>query len=319
MRTPPFISLGCALLLGFVISSLHTAAAEKRVLPDDEARKIASAVPRKATVEPAVPRRLLVFTLANGYYHQSIPDGAKAVELMGQRTGAFKATVSDDPAVFEPESLRQFDGICLVNALGEFFLPDNLEQRPAAEQETIRARDRRLKQNLVEYVRSGKGLASIHGGCYAFHQWSGFADLLGAAFDSHPWNGHERIAVKVDDPGHPVVSAFGGHGFEIIDEGYQFKDPYSRRQLRVLLSMDLSRMDLQKTNLRPDHDFGLAWVKRFGEGRIFYCALGHNPEEYWNPALLQHFLDGIQFALGDLKADTTPLPAEAQANLRPRF
>jgi hypothetical protein len=29
-------------------------------------------------------------------------------------------------------------------------------------------------------------------------------------------------------------------------------------------------------------------------------------EIFWNPMILQHWLDGIQFALGDLKADTTP-------------
>ena len=27
---------------------------------------------------------------------------------------------------------------------------------------------------------------------------------------------------------------------------------------------------------------------------------------YWNPAGLQHYLDGLQYALGDLEADATP-------------
>jgi type 1 glutamine amidotransferase len=281
--------------------------AEKRPLTEEESRKIASAVPRKAAAVPVAPRRLLVFTLANGYYHQSIPYGAKAVELMGVKTGAFKATVSDDPDMFEPATLRDFDGVCLVSALGEFFLPPDLDKRSASEQEAIRNHDARLKTNFAAYLRSGKGLASIHGASYAFFQWPEFGEILGGFFDSHPWNAYERISVKIDDPAHPIVAAFGGHGFEIIDEGYQFKNPYARGHLRVLLSMDISKMDADKPNLRPDHDFGLSWVKRYGQGRVFYCALGHNPEEFWNPALLQHFLDGIQFALGDLPAETTPL------------
>lgn len=291
------------------VAPVRTQAAEKAGVTDEEARKIASAVPRNASAVPKAPRQLLVFTLANGYYHQSIPHGAKAVELMGKQTGAFNATVTDDPAVFEMAELRRFDAICLVNALGEFFLPPNFDSLKPDEREIIRQKDARLKTHLAEFIRSGKGLASIHGASYAFFQWPEFGQILGACFDRHPWNSTERIAVKVEEPAHPVVAAFGGRGFEIIDEGYQFKEPYMRSKLRVLLSMDLARMDANKPDLRADRDFALSWVKRYGQGRIFYCALGHNPEEYWNPALLQHFQDGIQFALGDLQAEAGPVPA----------
>jgi len=287
-------------------AGLH--AAPSRGPSDEETRKIASAVPGKAQAIPAKPRKLLVFTLCKGYYHTSIPCGAKAVELMGEKTGAFKATTSDDIALFEPETLKQFDGVCLVSALGEFFLPQDIDKLPQADQEAARKNDARLKQNLVGYLRSGKGLIGIHGASYAFFQWPEFGEMLGGFFDSHPWNSTERIAVKIDDPAHPVVGAFGGCGFQIIDEGYQFKNPYSRSKVRVLLSLDVTRMDMNKKNLRPDGDFGLCWVKRYGEGRVFYSALGHNSEEFWNPQLLRHFLDGIQFALGDLPVETNPFP-----------
>ena len=40
--------------------------------------------------------------------------------------------------------------------------------------------------------------------------------------------------------------------------------------------------------------------------RVFYTAIGHRAEHYWNPTLLQFYLDGIQFATGDLKAPTNP-------------
>jgi type 1 glutamine amidotransferase len=280
---------------------------------DEELRKIAHAVPAQSSIRPASPRKLLVFTLCRGYVHASIPFGAKAVELMGERTGAFQATVSDDIAFFEPEKLRQFDGVCLMSALGEFFLPENLATLPTGQQEAVRNHDERLKANFYAWLRAGKGLAAIHGGCYAFNGTPAFAELFGGAFANHPWNADEKIAVKLDEPTHPVVAAFGGCGIELIDEGYQFKAPYSRSTVRVLYSLDLSRMDLTKPNLRPDHDFGLCWVKKYGEGRVFFSALGHNNEEYWNPTLLRHFLDGIQFALGDLSAETAPLGAAAPA------
>lgn len=285
---------------------LRLNAADKPQPTEDQARKIAAAAPKVAAVAPKQPRNLLVFTLCKGYYHTSIPHGALAVRLMGEKTGAFTATISDDIALFEPAKLKEFDGICFVSALGELFLPENLDQLPPEKQAELKRNDERLKRNLLEWLKSGKGLVGIHGASWLFYKWPEFSEALGGLFESHPWNAYEKIAVKLDEPDHPLVRVFEGRGFEIIDEGYQFKDPYSRRKNRVLYSMDLSRMETNKPNLRPDRDMGLCWVKRFGEGRVFYTALGHNEEEFWNPALLKHLLDGIQFSLGDLPAPSEP-------------
>jgi hypothetical protein len=57
---------------------------------------------------------------------------------------------------------------------------------------------------------------------------------------------------------------------------------------------------------RTDGDFAMTWIKPYGKGRVFYCALGHQHELFWNPIVLQHYLDGFQFAMGDLEADATP-------------
>ena len=42
-----------------------------------------------------------------------------------------------------------------------------------------------------------------------------------------------------------------------------------------------------------------------GKGRTFYWSLGHPEEIYCNPAILKHYLAGIQYVLGDLDADAT--------------
>lgn len=57
---------------------------------------------------------------------------------------------------------------------------------------------------------------------------------------------------------------------------------------------------------RPDDDFALSWIHQYGQGRVFYCALGHWHQSFWNPAVLQHWLAGLQYVLGDLDADATP-------------
>jgi len=55
-----------------------------------------------------------------------------------------------------------------------------------------------------------------------------------------------------------------------------------------------------------DKDFPVSWIRAYEKGRVFYSALGHGIKIYSNPTLLAHFLAGIQYALGDLKADSTP-------------
>jgi type 1 glutamine amidotransferase len=294
-----------ALLLA---SSFRTSAASPTPPNDEELRKLEHAIPPACTAKPAQPRQLLVFTRCRGYVHASIPYGATMIGLMGRKTGAFTAVVSDDPATLAPESLKRFDAVCLMSALGEFFLPEDFNKLPADRQNAIRVKDRELKDAFYAWIRSGKGLAAIHGGCYAFNESPAFAELFGGAFDSHPWNSYERIVVRLDEPDHVLNAAFHGCGLELIDEGYMFKGPYDRRKLRVLYSLDSTRVDLDKPNLRPDHDFGLGWVKRHGQGRIFFSALGHNNEEYWHPTLVRHWLDGLQFALGDLPAPADPKP-----------
>jgi hypothetical protein len=53
-------------------------------------------------------------------------------------------------------------------------------------------------------------------------------------------------------------------------------------------------------------DYGSVWIKSYGKGRVFNCAMGHTPTLFATPDLAQLILNGIQFILGDLPADTTP-------------
>ena len=59
---------------------------------------------------------------------------------------------------------------------------------------------------------------------------------------------------------------------------------------------------------RKDNDFAQARVKPYGKGRLLYTGFGHRAEAYWNPQILQFYLDGIQFAAGDLEAPAEPRP-----------
>jgi type 1 glutamine amidotransferase len=270
-------------------------------LPEaDDIQKMIDAAPVNASVQPAKPRRVLIYTAATGFYHSSIPIGARAVQILGHKTSAYEAVISNDRHMFEPEALGQFDAVMLMNTTGELLAgPDQ-------------ATTDRLRQSFMSWLRSGRGVAGSHAATDCSYRWKEYGEMIGGYFAGHPFS---RIVVKNEHPTSPVNAAFKGEDFEIRDEIYTFRDPYSRRNLRVLLSIDMEKTKLaddpdrpgfKKGENRADHDYALSWIKTHGEGRVFYCAFGHEHQIFWNPMILQHFLDGMQFATGDLKADTTP-------------
>ena len=268
--------------------------------------KIKAAVPSKATAVPKKPRKLLVFSLCRSYVHSSIPYGKKVLEIMGKKTGAFEAVFSDDISVFEPENLKQFDAVFFNNNSGELFLPADVNSLPEQQQTAVKKRNVELEKSLADYIKNGGGFASIHCAVWCFYDWEEYANIIGATWVSHPW--HEKVSMKLDDAEHPLCAAFGGKGFDITDEIYVFTKPYSRQKVRVLFSLDMNKTKAKKEfeGKRADGDYAQSWVKMYGKGRVFYSALGHDHDVFWNEAVLQHWLDGIQFALGDLEVDTTP-------------
>ena len=44
-------------------------------------------------------------------------------------------------------------------------------------------------------------------------------------------------------------------------------------------------------------DLPLAWAKNYGQGRVFYTALGHREEVWENSLYQQHVLGGIRWVL----------------------
>jgi type 1 glutamine amidotransferase len=260
----------------------------------EELQKIESAVPTQVVAAPGVPRKMLVFNLCgpNGFRHSSIPYWDKALEIMGQKSGAFSVVVTSDMSVFEPEKLKQFDAVCFNNTTRLQF------EEP-------------LRKSLMEFIKGGKGIVGIHAATDNFYDWPEAAKMMGGQFSGHPWGGGGTWAIKIDEPDHPLMKSFEGKGFKIKDEIYRTKEPfYSRSQQLVLMSLDMA--DDTTRNVKgvtpDDMDTGISWVKTYGKGRLFYCSLGHDHAVTWNPAVLWHYLAGIQFALGDLEIDTKPKP-----------
>lgn len=272
-----------------------------------EIQKISNSIPNSPTVAPQKPRKVLVFSLSWGYKHKAIPFGKALFRLLGEKTGAYQPVVSDDISLFEPSSLQQFDAVVFNNTNNEIFLPENFDSLSGQKQASALQRDKKLKKSFINFLSAGKGLVVLHAGVASFRKWPEFGKIIGARFDNHPWVSGSTVTVKVEEPGHPLLEAFHEAFFKVTDEIYQFSAPYSRKNLRVLLSLDTSRTDMTVKNIhRTDGDFAMSWIKNYGKGRVFYCAFGHENHIYWDKQIVRFLLDGIQFAVGDLSAEAAP-------------
>jgi type 1 glutamine amidotransferase len=141
-------------------------------------------------------------------------------------------------------------------------------------------------------------------------QWPEFNTLIGGYFKFH-WPDPQLIYVKIDDPNSPLTAMFHGKEFEIHDETYTFvQESFSRRNVHVLTSIDYDKMSAEdkakEANPRTDGDYALSYIRREGKGRVFYEGHGHSDRVYAMTPMLEHLRAGIQYALGDLKADDSP-------------
>ncbi|UPJ52849.1 ThuA domain-containing protein [Bradyrhizobium sp. 200] len=212
------------------------------------------------------PERVLYFTYSAGYRHDVIPLSKAILRQLGSNSGAFEVTATEDVSEFSAENLERYAAVMFYTS-GE--LPMSDAQKSA----------------LLNFVRSGRGFLGVHSATDTFYGWADYLDLIGGYFNGHPW--HQAVTIQVD-PGDPLV-AFLGNSLQIEDEIYQISD-FDYRGSRVLLRLDPGSVDLGKTGVRQRfYGWPLAWTRFYGEGRVFYTALGHEPS-VWQDARYQRML-----------------------------
>ncbi len=165
----------------------------------------------------------------------------------------------------------------MVSTTGSLFIPKGAKEELLRDSKAPLPADlahaKELRDSLLAFVSGGKWIMGIHAATDSSYQWKEYGLMMGGYFNGHPWG---KITLFLDDPQNPVNAAFENKPLTISDEIYTFKEVYSRDRQHILTSIDIGASKLDQGFNRPaDHDYAVSWLNTVGQGRVFYCSLGH--------------------------------------------
>jgi uncharacterized protein len=252
---------------------------------------------------PAHKVKVLFVTQSGGFKHGSVSrpkDTLAPAEIamtqLGQQTGLFDVHCTQDCAAdFTRDNLKNYDIVMFyttTNSGGSDVLP--------------------IPPDVLEYFlndwlkQKGHGFVGFHSATDTYHKTEPYWDMIGGTFNGHPWGSGTTVTVTVDDPNFPASKPFGKE-FKIKDEIYQYTH-WQPEKVHVLMSLNMA-----KCNPKKPYQVPLSWVKDYGDGKVFYTNLGHNPSTWTDKRFLDSVEGGIKWILGLEKGDATPNPEVSKA------
>ncbi|TEU16039.1 MAG: hypothetical protein E3J25_03175, partial [Anaerolineales bacterium] len=125
---------------------------------------------------------------------------------------------------------------------------------------TMGAIEREQLLPLLAAVRSGVGIAGVHGGMGdAFRYETEYQYMVGGQWVAHPGGDGVEYEVHIEDVPSPITE--GLDDFSVCSEHYYMHVDPGNQVLATTRFGDV---------IMPG-----AWTKMYGRGRVFYCSLGH--------------------------------------------
>jgi type 1 glutamine amidotransferase len=217
----------------------------------------------------AKPHRVLIYTHnGKGYVHQNIQASVDAMTAIAKHHG-FQVDVSDDPAVFTTPNLKRYAVLVFSNTNNQAFTT------PAQ------------REAFQHFIQSGGGLMGIHSAAGSERDWPYFTHVMGGKFVEHP--PQQILSISLAEPTSKITAGLP-QTFDWDDECYFYTD--RSPDAHILLTVDRSKLQgVDKMKLaHPDEYPALlpvAWYQSVDGGREFYLGIGHRPESYKDPKLVQ--------------------------------
>jgi uncharacterized protein len=224
-------------------------------------REVMPTAPTTQGPPAAAPIRVLMVTATAAFRHDAIPTARQAMARLAGG-GEISVTNTEDVSTLVRSTLDGYDVLFFALTSGE--LPLSVAQKNA----------------IVGFVSGGKGFLGVHSATDTLYEWPDYGALVGAYFREHPWT--QEASVIVEDRSHPSTTGLGDR-FALVEEFYTFRDN-PRARVQVLLRLDAA-------SVGATGDYPLAWAHSYGNGRVYYNALGHFPGT-WDDSRFQQQIVG---------------------------
>jgi type 1 glutamine amidotransferase len=146
---------------------------------------------------------------------------------------------------------------------------------------------------LAAAVKAGTGFAGWHGGLVAtFHEYPEYQLLTGGRFLAHfdDFVPH-RIEIRPEHAAHPVVAGIGS--FDLVTEQYYMQVDPGNEVLATSAIVGNSVAPWTAGLVMPQ-----IWVRRWGSGRVFFSAPGHDLGVLRTPEVFEITRRGLLWAGG---------------------
>lgn len=269
-------------------------------------------------------KKVLMFTKSSGFEHDMIKrSGGKLspaeqiVTDLAQKRG-IEVTATKDGSVFSQPTLAQYDAFFFYTT-GDLTTAGEDKNPPMTPEG---------KQAFLDLIHRGKGFIGTHSATDTFEPASAHTDphpperldpyiaMIGAEFVGH--GQQQKARVRVADVRFPGMHLLG-QGTELTEEWYALRA--FPADLHVLLVLETEGM---QGNFYQRPPYPNTWARMYGQGRVFYTALGHREDVWSNPAYQAMLVGAMGWAVRDFNAHIPPdldrvtpqanqIPAEAFA------
>jgi uncharacterized protein len=146
---------------------------------------------------------------------------------------------------------------------------------------------------VAEAVRSGVGIGGCHGGmCDSFRDATEWQFITGGQWVAHPGNSGVEYTVHITDSSHPITQGIGD--FVVKSEQYYMHTDPANKVLATTTFPSPGADGPHVTN--GPVEMPVVWTKMYGEGRVFYCSLGHDADVVKQPETLEIMTRGLVWA-----------------------